>query len=100
MQAGGEGRRAGPQVRRHAQVRGAAIAPMRIASVMPPQIARSGCSTSAARKSIRSRKSKRVQSLSPLAIGMCVERRTSARPRLSSAVTGSSNQASWQSRTR
>src|SRR5215472_6950279 len=70
-----------------------AIAEIRIASVMPPQIARSGCMMSTAPSAARSRKSCRVNSLSPAAIGMSLARRTSAQPALSSAVTGSSNQA-------
>src|SRR6185369_13293568 len=52
-----------------------AIAPMRIASDIPPQIARSGWNTSTARSSARSRKSKRLNSLSPAAIGMAVAAR-------------------------
>src|SRR5579885_2356717 len=62
-------------------------------------LARSGCMMSTAPKSARSRKSCRVNSLSPAAIGMSVARRTSAQPALSSAVTGSSNQARSQSST-
>src|SRR5207248_878626 len=65
-----------------------AKAEMRIASVIPPQIARSGCMISTAPSTARSRKSCRVNSLSPEAIGMSVRARTSACPRLSSAVTG------------
>src|SRR5712692_645026 len=76
-----------------------AMAEMRIASVMPPQIARSGCMMSTAPKTARSRKSCRVNSLSPAAIGMSVAARTAAQPALSSAVTGSSNQARLQSST-
>ena len=76
-----------------------ASASIRIASVIPPAIERSGWNTSAARSSARSRKSKRVNSLSPVAIGMSVLARTSASPRLSSAVTGSSNQPMLHSAT-
>ncbi|MNC94629.1 hypothetical protein D3C83_115290 [compost metagenome] len=72
---------------------------MRIASVMPPQIARSGWKMSTARSSARSLKSKRLNSDSPAAIGTVPEARTSAMPRLSSAVTGSSNQVRSQSST-
>ena len=68
-----------------------ASAAIRRPSVGPPQIARSGCSTSTASISIRSRKSNRVNSLSPAAIAMLVEARTAAAPRRSSALTGSSN---------
>ena len=68
-----------------------ASAAIRRPSVGPPQIARSGCSTSTASISIRSRKSNRVNSLSPAAIAMLVEERTAAAPRRSSALTGSSN---------
>jgi len=63
---------------------------------MPPAIERSGCRMSTARSSIRSRKSKRVNSDSPLAIGLSVAARTSAWPRLSSKQTGSSSQARLQ----
>ncbi len=44
-----------------------------------------------------SRKSKRLNSLSPAEIGMSVDARTSAQPRLSSPVTGSSNHIRLQS---
>jgi hypothetical protein len=66
---------------------------------MPPAMARSGCSTSAARSSAISRKSWRVNSLSPVEIGTAEARRTSARPILSPAVTGSSNHSRSQSST-
>ena len=68
-----------------------ASAAIRRPSLGPPQIARSGCSTSTASISIRSRKSNRVNSLSPAAIAMLVDERTAAAPRRSSALTGSSN---------
>src|SRR2546427_809301 len=45
------------------------MAPMRMPSVMPPAIARSGWRMSAARSSAISRKSWRVNSLSPVEIG-------------------------------
>ena len=46
-----------------------AIVPIRIASLMPPQKAGSGWKMSAAFSTARSRKAKRVASLSPVAIG-------------------------------
>ena len=62
-----------------------AMAEMRIASVMPPQIARSGCMMSTAPNTARSRKSWRVNSLSPEAIGMSVD---GAHLRLAGFVVG------------
>ena len=67
--------------------------------IIPPAMARSGWSTSAPRSSAISRKSCRVNSLSPVAMGTAEARRTSARPALSSAVTGSSSQERSQSST-
>ena len=76
-----------------------AMVPMRIASLMPPQKAGSGWKMSADLSTARSRKAKRVASLSPVAIGTLAAARTSAMPALSSAITGSSNQARLQSAT-
>ena len=59
-----------------------ARAEIRIASVMPPQIARSGWKMSTAPSIARSRKSWRVNSLSPAAIGMSVAARTCGATRL------------------
>ena len=72
---------------------------MRDVSLMPPAMATSGCRTSTARKAMRSRKAKRVCSLSPDAIGMSVDARTSACPAGLSGDTGSSSQARSQSAT-
>src|SRR5271167_2914585 len=94
--AGAPAQRCGASLRLWALAR----AEIRIASVMPPQIARSGWKMSTAASIARSRKSCRVNSLSPAAIGMSVAARTCAHPALSSAVTGSSNQARLQSSTR
>src|SRR5712691_7589108 len=53
-------------------------AAIRRISVMPPARATSGCAISSARRSSRSWKSNRVNSRSPEAIGIVVDRRTSA----------------------
>src|SRR5882724_1824298 len=71
----------------------AASAAMRCTSVRPPAMAGSGWSTSTARASSISRNANRVCSLSPAAMGMSVERRTSACPERLSGDTGSSSQA-------
>ena len=72
--------------------RAEAIAAIRRISVNPPARAMSGWAMSTARWKNRSSKSKRVNSRSPVAMGITVERRTSARPGWSSGETGSSNQ--------
>src|SRR5947209_4514909 len=62
-------------------------------SEMPPAEHVSGWTMSTARIVISSRKPKRVNSHSPLAIGMVSAARTSRWPATSSGGTGSSNQA-------
>ncbi len=98
VQAREEAGRTGPKMRCETEIEARWRELMRIASVMPPQKAGSGWNISAARSMARSRKAKRVASLSPAAIGTLPAARTSAMPGLSSAVTGSSNQARSQSR--
>ncbi len=72
---------------------------MRCTSLMPPAMAVSGWQTSTARAAIISAKAKRVCSLSPAAMGMSVDARTSAWPATLSGDTGSSSHARSQSAT-